>query len=548
MRVFFVLFFVVVFQVSFAQEHKGDNIYVVSLKDKHIVNSSNPLSFLSQRAIDRRERKGIGITESDIPISIDYIQAIKDLNYKIVCRSKWLNTLVVSGLPRSKQILSDLDFVLSVSKVERTKEHSEKIFFKNESEVEKYDIGGTHVKNSNKYDYGDSYTQISALNADSVHNMGYDGKDVIIAVLDAGYRKANSMPVFDSLWDNNQILGTRDFVIPEGDVFSDNIHYHGFSVLSLMGGNIPGEIIGTAPKASYYLFRTEDANSEYLLEEYYWVAAAEYADSLGVDIINSSLGYTQFDNPVDNHTYADMDGNTTPITVGADIAASKGIIVVNSAGNSGTTDWKYIGAPADGDNVFTVGAIDVLGNYADFSSVGPTSDGRVKPDVVALGRGVLVASSNGGTVRGNGTSYSSPLIAGMMACMVQAFPYVSNSVIMDAVRESSSCFNTPDTLLGYGLPDFMKAMNLISAEQEDYSGKKCFALGRNPVMNNLFIFYYKLPEQAYVKIFNFRGALVYSGPLSGSNNVIDISFLRRGMYFISVSGVDFSDIEKFIKI
>jgi len=201
-----------------------------------------------------------------------------------------------------------------------------------------------------------------------------------------------------------------------------------------------------------------------------------------VDIINSSLGYTQFDNPVDNHTYADMDGNTTPITVGADIAASKGIIVVNSAGNSGTTDWKYIGAPADGDNVFTVGAIDVLGNYADFSSVGPTSDGRVKPDVVALGRGVLVASSNGGTVRGNGTSYSSPLIAGMMACMVQAFPYVSNSVIMDAVRESSSCFNTPDTLLGYGLPDFMKAMNLISAEQEDYS----------------------LPEQAFVKIFNFR--------------------------------------------
>jgi len=178
MRVFFVLFFVVVFQVSFAQEHKGDNIYVVSLKDKHIVNSSNPLSFLSQRAIDRRERKGIGITESDIPISIDYIQAIKDLNYKIVCRSKWLNTLVVSGLPRSKQILSDLDFVLSVSKVERTKEHSEKIFFKNESEVEKYDIGGTHVKNSNKYDYGDSYTQISALNADSVHNMGYDGKEV----------------------------------------------------------------------------------------------------------------------------------------------------------------------------------------------------------------------------------------------------------------------------------------------------------------------------------------------------------------------------------
>ncbi|MCK5765848.1 MAG: S8 family serine peptidase, partial [Bacteroidales bacterium] len=292
------------------------------------------------------------------------------------------------------------------------------------------------------------------------------GKGIIIGVLDAGFTNTDELPVFDSLWDNGQILGTRDFV--DGGEITFNKHFHGTMVLSTMGGNYPGEIVGTAPDAYYYLLRTEDGSSELIIEEYNWVSGAEYADSLGADVLNTSLGYSDFpDDPSQNHTYEDMDGNTTPITIGADIAASRGMIVVNSAGNSGSSAWYYITAPADGDSVFTIGAVNSQGVPASFTSHGPTYDGRIKPNVSAQGEGAYVARPDGTFIYGNGTSFSSPITAGMMACLWQANTDMSNMDLINAVQASGSRAENPDSTIGYGIPDFMAAHNILTVIEND---------------------------------------------------------------------------------
>jgi subtilisin family serine protease len=260
----------------------------------------------------------------------------------------------------------------------------------------------------------------------------------------------------------NRILGEWDFVANEQSVNEDNDH--GMYCLSVLASNRPGFLVGSAPGASYYLFRTEDANSEYPIEEQYWAAAAERADSLGVDMISSSLGYADFDNSELNHTYAERDGNTTIITRAADLAAKKGILVMNSAGNSGNSnnDLKYVAAPADGDSVVSVGAIDIHGNIASFSSWGPNGNGRLKPDFVSLGLAATISDYNGNPVTNNGTSFANPNLAGLIACLWQAFPEFNNMEIVDAVRRSSSKYESPESRFGYGIPDFKKASELLT--------------------------------------------------------------------------------------
>ncbi len=360
-----------------------------------------------------------------------------------------------------------LPFVLSVSKNTVSniiaEDKSVKPFFENESISkipEENLVKGTTSGQS--YDYGQAFNQINMLNGIPLHDLGLDGAGMTIAVLDAGFLNADVIEAFDSLWLNNQIIGYKDFVSPLApDIFDS--HYHGTMVLSTMGANLPTEMVGTAPKADYWLLRSEDGATEYLIEELNWASAAEFADSLGADIINSSLGYTTYDDPAQDHTYEDMDGNTTPITIAADLAASKGILVVNSAGNSGSSSWHYIGAPADGDSVFTIGAVNSSGNYASFSSTGPTYDDRIKPNVVAQGQGSTVISAYSGNVTsGNGTSFSSPITAGMVACLWQAHPNKKNTEIMEAIQQSASQALNPDSLLGYGIPDYFAAHSTLS--------------------------------------------------------------------------------------
>ena len=447
--------------------------YYVQFTDKN--NSpysiSNPEAYLSQRSIDRRATYGIAIDMKDLPVNPQYLEGVADAGATILNPTKWLNGVSIqTDNPAVIAAIEALPYVESLKKsvVSSARFETEKEYFANESFGHVPSVNA-QMKEAGTYDYGPSFNQIHMLRGDEMHDLGFTGEGMIIGVLDAGYKNTDELPVFDSLWNNGQILGTYDFV-DGGEVTFDK-HSHGTAVLSTMGGNYPGEIVGTAPDAHYYLLRTEDGGSEYTIEEYNWVSGAEYADSVGADVLNTSLGYGDgFTDPTMNHTYADMDGNTTPITIGADIAASRGMVVVNSAGNSGSSAWYYITAPADGDSVFTIGSVNANGIPAGSSSNGPTYDGRTKPNVSAQGEGAYIAYSGGTFGYGNGTSFSSPIIAGMMACLWQANPAMNNMQLMNAVQENSSIANKPDNKMGWGIPDFMAANNFLSIGEEDHAG------------------------------------------------------------------------------
>jgi subtilisin family serine protease len=298
-----------------------------------------------------------------------------------------------------------------------------------------------------------------------LHNNNFEGQGVTIAILDGGFMNYKTNPAFDSVRNNHQVLGEYDFVKKETSVDED--HFHGANCFSIMAANRPGYIVGTAPKASYWLFRTEDVASEKPVEEYNWVEAAERADSLGADMISSSLGYVNFDDPVYNHTLEERDGNTSLITNAADLAAKKGMIVVNAAGNSGNAsdDTKYVMCPADGDSVFTIGAVNSTGDIGYFSSWGPNAAGKLKPNVVSVGWGAYFANTAGDPTPGNGTSYATPNMAGLIACLWQAFYDFSNMDILDAVQKSADRYNNPDEQYGYGIPNFRVAYSILQTKR-----------------------------------------------------------------------------------
>lgn len=424
------------------------NTYWVQLKDKKgtAFSFDKPEAFLSARALQRRTRQHIAIDETDLPVSKVYLDTLKKRGLEIVHSSKWLNgaTVRTSDTALIKKVagLSFVSLVQLTKPGSVTKSASNKF---SSEELSAYDPAK----------YGNALTQLTQLNGQYLHQMGFRGKGIRIAILDAGFYNADKIAAFDSLRNTNRILGTRDFVDPKSNIYDQN--YHGMAVLSCMGGNVPGSLIGTAPDASFYLFRTEDVSTEYLIEEDNWAAAAEYADSLGVDLINSSLGYNQFNDSKMDHTYTDLDGKTTRVTKAANMAFRKGILVFASAGNEGNNTWKRIIAPSDGENVIAVGAVDKNGLRASFSSVGPAYGGAIKPNVAAMGSGTTLVTGNQVIGSGSGTSFSSPVLAGMGACLLQANPYCSVKQIKLAIEQSASQYSKPDSLLGYGIPDFQKA-------------------------------------------------------------------------------------------
>ncbi|MCF8307629.1 MAG: S8 family serine peptidase [Bacteroidales bacterium] len=523
--------------------------YIVKLTDKKSdkYTKSQPEAFLSEKALERRARNGISIDDKDLPVSPEYVSRVRKAGYTVTNRIKWLNTLIVEG--QGEQDLETFNFVESVTSVPRQKpEGEQKPFFAAEKQSDG-PMHGKSVRGDNEYEYGDGYNQIAMLNGHLVHNQGYDGEGMTIAVLDAGFMEVDEIAAFDSLWANEQIIDTRNFVNDE-DVFSSSISSHGMMVLSTMGGYLPGELVGTAPKADYHLVRTEDASDEYLMEEYYWVDGSEYADSIGADIINSSLGYTDgFNDPDNNHTYEDMNGDTTPVTIGADVAAEKGILVVNSAGNSGNGEWFYIGAPADGDSVMAVGAVDGDSNYVSFSSKGPTYDGRLKPNVAAKGSGATVASSWGGVTYASGTSFSSPITAGMVASVWQAMPEKSNMELIELIQENSHQYSDPDTLLGYGLPDYNAVLNATGTSLEQ---KEAIALsvGPNPFDDYILVETQNSYEKLTYSIHSVSGKVVSRATVSSPRKSfrIDLSAkLPEGVYILRVRSEDHMVARKIVK-
>jgi subtilisin family serine protease len=461
---------------------------------------NNPLSILSQRAIDRRTQQNITLDTKDVPIELSYYNAVRTANgITVVARSKWLNAVHVRGSQVAiENLKTNFSFVSSIDFANKTLNSRPTSQQQESNHLYKLTV-------NENFDYGNASNQIEMLKGDYLHQEGYTGEGMIIAVLDAGFPNVNTLSAFQRLRDNNQILGGYNFVERTDNFYSRNSH--GTHVLSDMGGFIEGQFVGTAPDASFYLFITEDYQRETPLEESLWVEAAEKADSLGVDVINTSLGYSTFDNSNYNYTYADMNGNTTFITRGAEIAASRGMLLVNSAGNSGNSPWFYITAPADAASILTVGAVNASRNLVSFSSRGPTSDNRIKPDVMAQGSSSAIINYISGNPTGaNGTSFSSPIMAGTVACLWQAFPNKTAAEIIEAVKVSSDRADNPDNNYGYGIPDFQSAFLRLTDENNiAISDVDIFP---NPVISKLSFTFTNSFSEYQISIYNVLGKRV----------------------------------------
>jgi hypothetical protein len=536
-----VLFLLVI--TGFAQQIPQK--YFVAFTDKNGTPYSinNPQAFLTQRAIDRRTAQGIPIIEEDLPVNPAYVAAVEALGAQVFTRCKWFNGITVkvndSSILPSIKVLSFVQSVTRVTSYNSKKSALSERKFRLEEEL--HLPGGNYNSGSpsslQSYNYGHSHGQIHLLNGDILHDMGYRGQGKVIAVLDAGFLNADVTPVFDSLRANNQILGTRDFVNPGGNVYLE--HYHGGMVLSTMGGDVPGQLIGTAPKASYWLIRTEDANTENIVEEYNWVVGAEMADSVGADVINSSLGYTTFDNGWMNHTCADMNGNTNPSTRGANIAANKGIALSISAGNEGGSSWLCVSSPSDALNALSIAATDSSGNYAYFSSTGTVNGNYIKPNIASDGWNSYVAFPDSLYGYGSGTSFASPINAGMMACLWQAKPDLNQAQLRLAIEKSASQYSHPDSLLGYGIPDYNKALLLAGV---NIISKTTFQAYPNPFTKYLTIAVDGSLSGIYeISLISITGEIILKTSrqvVAGEGNSIKINnlgTLAPGMYILKIS-------------
>ena len=423
--------------------------YRVLLTDKNKTTYSlnKPHQFLSKKAIERREKQNLAIDSTDLPVCDAYIKAIKKLGVKVVAKGKWNNFVTIACNDTTLiNKITKLPFVRSAKRVWNSPIEKEKA-------PERDSLINTYETNDSLY-YGTATKQIQINNADKLHQQGFRGEGMHIAVIDAGYHNLDSI----DLMSNVNIAGIKDFVYPNKNLYLENSH--GLGVLSCMAMNRPYVMVGTAPEATYWLLRSEDEGSEHLVEQDYWSAAIEYADSVGVDVINTSLGYHSFDDESQNYEYKQLDGESALISKQASLVAQKGMVLVCSAGNAGAGSWKKITTPGDATNNLTVGAIDKSGILAPFSSIGNTADGRVKPDVVAVGRASAVVSPQGVLSTANGTSFSSPILCGMVTCLWQALPQLTAYEIMDLVRQAGDRAENPDNIYGYGLPDFWKAYEL----------------------------------------------------------------------------------------
>lgn len=505
--------------------------YFVAFTDKNNSNfsTSNPQQFLSQRAINRRTNQGIAITNEDIPVDTAYVRQIENTGALVMCRTRWFNGVVVR-LTNQAQLTSinSLPFVVSSKPLARVRAPKNLIpTAQNIVSSEK-----TAANQSDVFNYGLSQGQIYLLNGECLHNQGYNGTGMQIGIIDDGFLNAKTASVFDTLWQNHQVIATHDFLRNDSLVYNEG--GHGTEVLSCMAANAPGQMIGTAPYAKFYLLRSEIDSTEKILEEYQWVAAIEYADSAGADVINSSLGYTTFDDPTQSHTWADLNGRTSVASIAATMAARRGMIVCLAAGNEGGSSWQKISVPADADSILAVGAVDGSGNYASFSSTGNTADGRIKPDVVAQGKNTIIYNSGSGNVSAsNGTSFASPTMAGMVACLWQGNPTKKNMEVINAIKQSASQYTSPDSLLGYGIPDFCVADQILKN-----------GAGIKSVTSNLINTLCGSNDcQLTVNVYDVAGRLVLSTQAKSSQTnttdkiiqTLDLSAISGGIYVVKIS-------------
>ncbi|MGC9471697.1 MAG: S8 family serine peptidase [Bacteroidales bacterium] len=511
---------------------------------------SSPENYLSPAAIQRRQQQGIAIDSLDLPVNPAYADSLSRMGFRILSRSRWMNSLVaLSANPTAAETASTISFVREVEKISSSPEKKK--------QKKKWLLSTAPAESSLPVsEYGYAEIQTLMLRGNFLHGMGYRGQGITIAVIDGGFTGTDTYHFFSG----TDIRGTRNFLQPEEDVY--RYHSHGMQVLSVMAANQPGVITGTAPLASYWLMVSENTDSESPLEEELWISAAELADSAGAHIINTSLGYSTFDDPAMNHLPDEMDGNTTRISIAADIAASRGMVLVTSAGNEGNNTWKVITAPSDADSTLAVGAVDRNGIRTEFSSVGWSIPGKTKPDIMAMGEEVAQVIPGGFSGTANGTSFAAPLIAGLTACLWQAHPESTAMDILEAIRQSGHMAHNPDSLYGYGIPDFELAHLILSGiYQTNPQRKNTCRVYPNPFNDSFTIRVFnengelisQHGERILIRVFSHTGQILWTHEIitgGFSLPLLRISVpgnLRAGLYILEISSSRSSSHARIVK-
>ncbi len=532
------------FSPSIAQR-LAPEFYWVQLKDKDGTQYTidSPQDFLSPRTIAKRIRYGIPVTHEDLPVSAAYLDSIRGTGVGIHGTSRWFNSVLIKtkdSLVLGK--ISTFDFVedFNTEYSNFTPSIQEGITREKESVYE----------GSKSSFYGVASSQMRLLSGNFLHSFGYRGEGMLIAVLDAGFYKMDEINAFRDLWEENRILAYKDFVDPSSVFFEQSTH--GLAVTSTMAAFIPDTFVGSAPGASYLLLRSEEAARENKIEEANWILAAEYADSSGADVITSSLGYYDFPTSEKmNYSYADLTGNRALVTRAAEKAFSKGMVVVASAGNEGNDPWGKITPPSDGPNVLAVGSVDTASNITSFSSRGNTADGRIKPDVMAVGFRTKIINPLGEPSEGYGTSFAAPQIAGLIACLWQAVPEKTNKEIIEAVRKSSSQYSNPDSIMGYGIPDFLHALWHLKKDSTDSPAYGLIAYP-NPSSGSFELHPTSMEiEIKQIDIFSSDGKLVHSYKRNWNpGDVISINSLKNngpGIYYLKAHSTEGEIVTKLIR-
>lgn len=503
------------------------NRYMVFLKDKtgSSYSIALPNQFLSQRAINRRIRQVIPLTEQDIPVNETYVQGIKDTGADVFYRTRWMNGVLVQCDASLVSAIAGLSFVDRVEFVAP----NAKLLNNGRKKI--------NLRTKNSKAAAKTQAQLQMIGLDEMQEAGYKGQSICIGIFDSGFQGVNSTAPFQHIFSENRIdfIASKDFVYNTADVFQYD--EHGTEVFSVIAAYQEGDFTGGSYEANYQLYVTEDANTEYRIEEYNWLFAAERADSAGVDIINSSLGYYDFDDTSMNYPKSAMDGNTTVITRAAQLAADRGIVVVCSAGNEGGIAWQIITAPADAVDVLAIASVNSGGQRAGSSSIGPSADGRIKPDVAAMGVNTSVIKPDGSTGSASGTSLSSPLITSLVAGVWQRYPELSNREIMEAIRKSASQANNPDNLLGYGIPNFKAVVNYL----EQLPQENIFEVYPNPILTDTFTIKPFDPNQVMscrVELLSSQGQVIYDADASFSwlnrTYTANLSQFAAGIYFLRI--------------
>ncbi|MDR1611063.1 MAG: S8 family serine peptidase [Candidatus Symbiothrix sp.] len=541
------IFIFLLFYASFSGYSQETFMYRLILKDKGNPPFSieQPEMFLSDKSIQRRTKQGFVTDSVDLPIDPSYFQAIANTGAEIRTFSKWAKTVVVhipdlSLIPQLKN-LSFVDTLYCVWKGSISPSFTRDL---ESSDNQPLGIPAFAGMTGSNNSYGAGYTQISLNNGHLLHDAGFRGQGMTIAVIDGGFVNADLIDFFDS----QRIKDVKNFNHEINDFLREGID-HGTKVLSCMLSDKQGEMVGTAPEADYYLLRTEIDSEEYPVEEDYWIAALEYADSIGADIATSSLGYANFDDTSMNHTHNQLDGKSVPISIAAGLAASRGILLFNSAGNERDDPWIKIMFPADAENMLAIGAINRDSVCSYFSSAGYTADRRVKPDLMAMGTSNAIIGSNGQILSGNGTSYATPVLAGLSACLWQALPALTTFEMIELLRETANAFSRPDSLMGYGIADVYKAYVQSKTGLKPVETENTFFFFVDSRENRLYLNFSHLQDnsKSVLNIYSSVGMKLLS--VSKLSSSIDISSLPKGVYIAHLQTGDRpACVRKFIKM